>query len=226
MIRFDQKKIQVELPLGEQLKQTRESHDITLEKLAQETKIKYEYLDSLNKGEYLKLPGEVFVRNFVLAYVKYFNLNKSNVLALYEEENAAFEKANKERVVKRSFVEAAHHKRSLNFSRVFKYFAILVVVGALLAYLGWEVNNILKPPSLVLENPSEDMVTEDRSIEIICYTLPEAIVTLNDQEITIDQEGRFSESISLQPGLNEIEIVSQKKHSRSNTIIREILVKE
>lgn len=226
MIKFNQKKIEGDLPLGEQLRGIREANEISIDDLSRKIKIKKEYLESLERGEYLKLPGDVFVRNFVLTYVNFFNVNQKTVLALYEEEKKTFSRAQKERVVKRSFIEAAHRKKSLNVSRIARYLAVVVVIGALLTYLGWGLYNIIEPPTLEVTNPATDLVTEDRYIEIIGQTIPEARVTINEQLITIDSEGNFNESISLQPGLNEIIIVAKKERSRKAEIIREVLVKE
>ena len=226
MIKFNQKKLESSLSVGEQLKEVRESNDVSLDELTKKTKIKKDYLEYLENGEYLKLPGEAFVRNFILTYANFFNLNPKTVIALYEEERKVFSPAQQEKVVKRSFVEAAHRKKSLNISRIVRYLIIAVVIGSLLTYLGLEVQNILEPPTLELASPASDMVTEERYIEIVGQTSPEAKVTINDQIIAIDVDGNFNESISLQPGLNEIQIVAWKEHGRKATIIREVLVKE
>lgn len=226
MVKFERKKIEDGVPLGEHLKKSRNGAGISISELSKKINVKQEYLENLEKGEYLKMPGDVFVKNFIIAYANFFNLNLKSVLYLYNQEKKVFKQAEDERMVKRSFIEAAHHKKSFNFAIFIRYLLVVVVVVILLTYLGWEIHNITKPPILELENPKEDMVVEDRSIEIIGKTIPEAEVSINDQVISVSEDGSFTELVNLQSGLNTVKIVAQKKRSRKNTIIREILVKE
>jgi len=224
MISFTTKKVGGHVPLGEKLKKTREASDISIEKLSTDLQIKQEYLESLEKGEYLKLPGEVFVKNFLKAYADYFQLSWKNILVQYEEEKQVFSNAEKKRVVEKSFVEVAHRKKSVTISKVIKYLIIIVIVAAVVAYLGWEINNITEPPELLISEPASDIILEERTIEIIGITTPESQVTINNQQISVDELGNFSELVSLQPGLNTIEVISQKGISRKTKITREILV--
>ena len=223
MIEIRKRKVGGEQPLGEMLKIVREGKQISLDELSRQLKIKEDYLSHLEKGEYLKLPGEVFVKNFLKAYAVYFQLSSKTILSRYESEKQSFNKAEKKRVIEKSFVEVAHRKKSFTVSKVFRYALLGLIILAVLSYLGWEINNITAPPSLEITFPAIDMIVEERLITVMGITTLEAQVTINDQTVAVDELGNFEQELSLQPVLNNIEVRAQKKHSRTILISREIL---
>ena len=54
--------------LGEFLRRERELRHITLDDVAERTKISRRYLEAIEEGRYDRLPGETFVRGFIRAY--------------------------------------------------------------------------------------------------------------------------------------------------------------
>lgn len=60
--------------IGEILKRTREAQGITLEEVAEATKIRRKYLEALEKEEFDVLPGEVYAKGFATAYLKYLGI--------------------------------------------------------------------------------------------------------------------------------------------------------
>lgn len=60
--------------IGEILKKAREAKGITLEEVAEATKIRRKYLEAIEQDEFQVLPGEVYARGFVTAYLKYLDI--------------------------------------------------------------------------------------------------------------------------------------------------------
>ncbi len=69
--------------LGEYLQKERESRGITLQDISLETKIRLEYLEAIEKGEFNKLPGEFYTRTYLRAYAKTISLSETVVLEKY-----------------------------------------------------------------------------------------------------------------------------------------------
>ena len=84
---------------------------------------------------------------------------------------------------------------------------------------------MFEAPTLIVELPIDRMVTDQRVIEIVGTTEPETVIKVNGQQILIDAEGRFAESLALQDGTNVIEITAQKKHSRTAHVVRTVVVR-
>ncbi len=60
--------------IGKVLKDERERRGITLEEVAEATKIRTKYLDAIERDAFDVLPGEVYARGFVTAYLKYLGI--------------------------------------------------------------------------------------------------------------------------------------------------------
>ncbi len=61
----------------------RKERDLTLEKVTQAIKIRLPYLNSIEKGAWDELPGEVYVRGFVRRYADFLGLDTVVLMAPY-----------------------------------------------------------------------------------------------------------------------------------------------
>jgi cytoskeleton protein RodZ len=68
---------------GEQLRQARESQNITLQEIAATTKISSRALQALESERFDQLPGGIFNKGFVRAYARYVGLDEEKMLAAY-----------------------------------------------------------------------------------------------------------------------------------------------
>ena len=68
---------------GEQLRQARESQNITLQEIAATTKISARSLQALESEQFDQLPGGIFNKGFVRAYARYVGLDEDKMLAAY-----------------------------------------------------------------------------------------------------------------------------------------------
>jgi len=62
--------------IGAILKKERESKKITLEQVEEATKIRRKYLEAIENEKFEVLPGEVYVKGFVAAYLKYLGIKE------------------------------------------------------------------------------------------------------------------------------------------------------
>jgi cytoskeletal protein RodZ len=75
--------------LGEFLRRERELRRITLEDVAENTKISRRYLEAIEEDQYDRLPGEAFVRGFIRSYVKYIGLDPTETMLMYDQARSA-----------------------------------------------------------------------------------------------------------------------------------------
>ena len=71
--------------LGEQLTEARKKKGVSLEEAAAATRIKVEYLRSLEEGDYPALPPRAYVKGFLKIYGHYLSLEYPRLLQFYEE---------------------------------------------------------------------------------------------------------------------------------------------
>lgn len=75
--------------VGSTLRRERELRGVSLEEVAQTTRIPMVMLLALEADEYPKLPGEVFVRGFLQSYAKTLGLDPRPLVARYRAMNSA-----------------------------------------------------------------------------------------------------------------------------------------
>ena len=76
--------------LGEFLRRERELRRITLDDVAENTKISRRYLEAIEEDQYDRLPGEAFVRGFIRSYVKYIGLDPTETMLRYDQARAGY----------------------------------------------------------------------------------------------------------------------------------------
>ncbi len=72
--------------LGEYLVQMREARGVTLETVAEATRINIVYLRALEEGNYDILPAEIYVRGFLISYAEFLGVDSNELLRRYESD--------------------------------------------------------------------------------------------------------------------------------------------
>lgn len=96
----------------------------------------------------------------------------------------------------------------------------ILVVGV----LGFRVYALVRPPSLIIEQPADYLSTSSRTITVRGVTVPGAELTINGRTFVPDPHGGFVAELVLLPGTNTIELEAKTRHSRAARIIRRIQV--
>ncbi|OGY93381.1 MAG: hypothetical protein A2406_00105 [Candidatus Komeilibacteria bacterium RIFOXYC1_FULL_37_11] len=216
MASFKQKKISRSQTLADKLRQSRLEQNKTLAEAEAVTGIQTKYLEILEEGNYQKLPGNIYAKAWLRLYANFLGLQANELLVDYK-----IEKSISDRLVK---VDVPQEKNNNIFAyrilkpRVLKSLGIGLLIVALFAYLGWEVNNIISPPEVLIFEPTSNFKTTDSSVVIKGQTKPEVQLTINNELVLLDEAGYFSQEVNLLNGLNNLEISAKKKHSRIRTI--------
>jgi cytoskeleton protein RodZ len=71
--------------VGEFLRRERELRHISLDEVAERTKISRRYLEAIEAGRYERLPGETFVRGFIRSYAQSVGLDPDDTLLMYSQ---------------------------------------------------------------------------------------------------------------------------------------------
>lgn len=75
--------------IGNTLRKEREKQKLSLKDIEQATSIRSVYIDALEKGEYDKLPGEVYAKGFIKNYGNFLNLNGEELVRQFIMEISA-----------------------------------------------------------------------------------------------------------------------------------------
>ncbi|KKR48304.1 MAG: hypothetical protein UT86_C0008G0017 [Candidatus Magasanikbacteria bacterium GW2011_GWC2_40_17] len=217
MVTFSSKKI-ASKPLAVQiLIEEREKRSLSIVSASKQLSICPSFVANLEKGLYNKLPGEIYIKNFIKRYAELLGLNPQKILNDYQEERKDCQKK------ENNFIPVCRLK---SWPLLWRKLLALSAVMILVIYLGIEINGIFIAPALDLETPTEGEVSLQEALSVKGKTLPELTVQINGVETVSDSLGNFSEDIILNPGSNQIIITAAKKHSRSQTVIRNVIYRE
>jgi cytoskeletal protein RodZ len=120
--------------VAEQLRQGRESLNLTIYQVADRTKIKTEHLRSLEEGKYTAFAAPVYIRGFVRTYANLLKLDVPSIMATLNEELAGTDKFREPPNLTGSrggFVDQTMYQLSkVNWRMVLPVFVVALVVVA------------------------------------------------------------------------------------------------
>ena len=225
MASFSFKEITNPPSLGERLKASRESLDITLPQAANRTNISAKYLLALESGNYSQLPGEVYTKSFLRVYAKFLHLSPKDILALYQSEQKIYTNTRTGDIndLKKP-VERVSRVNLLATPKLIRSLAVSALALTCLVYLGFKMQNMIAPPKLAVDKPINNLVTNDKFVQVAGQVEKETTLDINGQQASVDKNGNFAEVINLQAGVNNIEILAQKKHGQQLRVYRQVVV--
>ncbi len=202
------------------LRELRQQKNISLEELADKTKIDKKYLKALENCQFENLPkATVYQKNIVRRYVECLGVKPDSFLSQY-----LLEETKKEKITKHPHV-AIKNNFWCNLPAYLRVGFFAIIILFLFTYLGWQVKNIVEPPELIIFSPTEGFITPHDYTLVVGQTEKETTVSLNGREIKNSEKGQFKETIYLSAGVNTITIVAQKKHGKTTTIVRHVVYK-
>jgi cytoskeleton protein RodZ len=75
-----------EITVGRLLQKEREEKRLSLESVAQKTRIKLAFLQAIEEDAFQLIPSETYVRGFIRSYAKIVHLNPEEILNLYRSQ--------------------------------------------------------------------------------------------------------------------------------------------
>lgn len=212
---FTRKKIQ-SLTLGEKLRKLRGELHVPLTEVARSTRIRVKYLESLENGEYEKLPADVYVRGFLRNYARFLGVDEGALMKLYERERNIQENLGNTKKAPTSSFNLPATSFVITPKMVVLAVSIMSLVG-IFGYLYQEFSRFAAEPTLVVLEPTPGMVSEASEVILRGKTEKGARVSVNGEASFVGSEGDFSEKLTLQPGVNTITVVAINRFEKSKT---------
>jgi len=203
------------MTLGEKLRKIRSNCRININEVSKNTRIPIKYLEYLEDGNYIKLPADVYVKGFLKKYAEFFGADERIFIKLYEKERDIKKNIeNKENEGKKEKLEPINISSFIITPKVFLTGLILFIFLGVFFYLYKEVGSFSNAPRLVILSPDKNYSTSGTSVVIEGVTDKDAKIFVNDQSILVNDEGKFRENITVQSGLNIVNIKSVNRFDR------------
>ena len=206
---------------GEKLQEARLIKGFSLEDVSQSTKIKADYLEYIEKGEYNKLPSVSYASGFVRNYALFLGLPEKEILALFRRE---FDQDTAFKVLQKGF--ESKDEFPLNGFRIRQtFFIITLLFVAFIAYILFQYRYAFINPPLQINSPKDREVITASEIQISGVTDSNSTIYINKNVTTVDNSGNFTKTISVFPGNFVLDIKVINKFGKSTEVKRTIEVK-
>ncbi len=196
--------------LGSVLKIARSKAQISLEQAEAATKIPQKYLDALETGQYNRLPAEAYNLGYVRCYAEYLHLNPDKIISLYKQERA--EQWHQKDTAAIGFSpKKARDWQFLITPKLLGIIGLVLLFGGIGLYIAAELNKFTAVPSLEITSVPTEFTSDKDQITLEGNTSVGVILTINTEPIFVTADGHFSQSVQLNPGVNEIVLQAKSR---------------
>lgn len=206
--------------VGEILKNSRLKKKLTRRKLAKKTKISVKYLKALENNDFSALPEAAFVKGFIRNYANAVDLDPQQALAVFRRD---YDQDVKGQVVPRGLMHSETERRSLWTPKTTVIAALTILFLAFASYFLYQYRLLASAPPLEIDSPKEQERVK-ASVTVIGRTDPQATVTINNQQVWVNPDGTFNQSLTLPEGTRTITIHSKSRSGKTRTVQRTVNV--
>lgn len=207
--------------IGSILKEEREFHRVAVTDFAKLTRIKSEYVASLEDNRFEELPAAPFVRGYIKTYGHTFGFDYQPLLAMLRRD---YKESAKGQLVPREFIKPLLKRRVMWTPTTVTVMGLVVIFLTLTSYVGWQWYNLQKPPALKVTKPDTNAAVAAQ-VEVEGTTTKEAVVSVNAQPVELDANGNFTTQIYLpRDGINTITIEAKDRRGKSTIVQRTVRV--
>lgn len=217
--------LKTDLTLADKLKALRQARGLSVKEFSQELKIHVSDLRNLENGVYEKLPAPIYVKGFLKRYARFCKSPLIKLYQLYDKERLVFERLNKESPDVVKMIQAPRSAKPFLTPKILIAILGVALVIGLLGYFGYQINFLIKSPTIILESPSADIITWDKNLIIKGKASTNAQLWLNHQVLKTDREGHFDTFLVLGQGLNNIQLVAENPFGKKTEVVRNIILK-
>ena len=210
------------LTAGNILKARRKELNLSIKKIANDTKIQEAYLEKLENNDFESFDSLVFVNGYVKIYADYLGLDVDKLSALFRRQTKQ-----ESTTVK---VRTNRNKTGINtLSKLITPNNVLIGMGitfvlAVILFISIQFYNFRKAPMLEIYTPANQTISQEKKVEISGTTENSVSVFINDNEINVDENNNFTTEINLREGTNTITIKASKTNSQQSSTTKVLTI--
>jgi hypothetical protein len=212
-------------PTGTILREARESFELSREEVAARTKVPLSYVVLLEEGVSEAGSGmDAYTKIYLKAYAKFLGLDPAIMVQSFAIESQRANDRHRPPSTRRHPLTAVPGKAMASGPRIVRIVVGILIVLGVIAFFISQIRDLIAPPAITILSPKDGTVTTDPAITIEGRTEPEVSLLVNGTAVGVGDDGRFTDSMDLQEGLNVIRIVGTRKHSKEMVVERRVIV--
>lgn len=207
---------------GADLRDLRESRDVSRAHAAEATHIRITVLEALEEDRAEDLGDPAFAERHLLTYVRFLGGHEPYFLARHRERVRSMN-------AERKIDDLLPRTRRVRAFDLFVGPQILAVGGAVLlavllgGYVLWQAALVRTPPPLTITSPKEGEVLQNPTVRVQGETMAEAYVFINGRSAPVDQNGMFALSIDVRRGTTSITVVARRRRGSETEMTRNVV---
>lgn len=196
------------ITIGNLLKENRLKKGISIRDLEKNTKIRSEFIKRIESSDWANLPDYPIVSGFVKSLAK--------SLDIPVETAAAF--LRRDYVPKKLSINPKPDISNGHFWTPRRTFltSIGLVLLLVMSYLSFEYYKFVSPPALEIKKPENNQNIISSDIQIEGRTTTDAALTVNNQPVTVDQDGNFASVIKINSSTDRLIFRAVSRSGRVN----------
>jgi len=202
--------------IGQILSDARTEKKYSYEKLEEITKIKSSFIQAIETENWLTLPAFPIVLGFVKSLASALDLDEKTTVAVLKRDYPP-------KSLSINPKPDVSSKQSWGPKLTFALGIGLVVV-TILGYLAFQYANFISPPQIKVISPTDGQIVSGNSVLVFGTTDMDVKITVDNQPVLVDEDGKFSTNIGISPTTTEIVVKGVSRSGKETTIDRNIKV--
>lgn len=200
--------------IGQILKDARMEKRYSYQRLEEITKIKQSFIEAIENEKWGALPSFPTVLGFVKSLSEVLDIDDKLSVAVLKRDYPP----KKININPKPDISS---KRSWNPKFTFIFGTSLVVVF-ILGYLGFQYKNFISPPRIDILSPTEGQVVNGNSVLVFGSTDLDVKITVDNQPVLVDKDGKFSTDINISPTTSQIVVKGISRSGKTTVVERKI----
>lgn len=206
---------------GQRLKEERLTRELTVEEVAKATKIRPAFIRAIEQNDYKRLPSGTYTQGFVRNYAEFLELPIREILALYRRQ---FDEEKAFHVLPSGLAKQQDMPlKRFRLQQTALIVSTVLIVVAL--YLLFQYRYLFINPPLTVLTPKEGSILSS-TLAVTGTTDANASILVNDEAVTINQDGSFTKTLELFPGKTTITIKAVNRFGKETIMTRTVTVSE
>lgn len=202
-------------PLKDFICEKLEAKGFNLEKIFQATGIPKHYLESILKGEWHKLPAAPYTKGYFKKLESILELESGSLWHFYQDEAEIKVSGSLDKLPENRYA-IKNNSRKLIFP--------ILAIFFLGIYLVLNATRLLGIPKLTITSPlNETVISTLPTILLAGEINSKDKLTINSEDVYVDEGGKFQENYKLQAGLNTFEIVAKRFLGKESKVFKQII---
>lgn len=201
---------------GNLLRDKRNTLELSLDLVADKTRVKKEYLEALENSDFAKLPSAPVTKGFLKSYARLLHLNPETLIAMYRRD---YDEVMGE-ILPHGLVDPVVKK-----TRFFSVPILLTTIAVLafLSFLGIQLLSWWSLPKLEILQPVEGEIYGEL-LTVKGTTDPGVSLKVGDQSVVVSSSGEFSLDLKYPAGTHRLLIQASTRDGKTRLLERTFTV--